>query len=157
MERTTLTLQDGSFAASSYLEGTTMNGDPASHLVHGMQRWRQRYPALQNCAVRDVLDQISDKWSVLIIIALAERPHRFGELKRAIEDISQRMLTQTLRDLQADGLIEREVFPTTPPSVEYRLSPLGQSFLAPLSALVAWTEENHPAIREAREVFARAA
>ena len=149
--------QGGRFDASSYLEGTTMNGDPARHLVHGMRRWRQRYPALQNCAVRDVLDQIADKWSVLIIIALAERPHRFGELKRAIEDISQRMLTQTLRDLQADGLIEREVFPTTPPAVEYRLSPLGQSFLTPLSALVAWTEENHPAIREARDEYGKAA
>jgi len=134
-----------------------MNGDPATHLVHGMQRWRQRHPALQNCAVRDVLDQISDKWSVLIIIALAERPHRFGELKRAIEDISQRMLTQTLRDLQADGLIEREVFPTAPPGVEYRLSPLGKSFLAPLSVLVSWTEANHEAIRVAREAFSAAA
>ena len=134
-----------------------MSSDPATHLVRGMQRWRQRFPALQNCAVRDVLDQLADKWSVLIIIALAAKPHRFGELKREIKDISQRMLTQTLRDLQADGLVEREVFPTTPPSVEYRLSPLGKSFLAPLSALVAWTEENHPAIREAREVFAKAA
>ncbi|MDC9822199.1 helix-turn-helix domain-containing protein [Devosia sp. ZB163] len=134
-----------------------MSGDPATHLVHGLQRWRQRYPALQNCAVRDVLDQLADKWSVLIIIALAAKPHRFGELKREIVDISQRMLTQTLRDLQADGLIEREVFPTTPPSVEYRLSPLGKSFLAPLSALVAWTEENHGAIREAREEFGKAA
>ena len=95
-----------------------MSGDPATHLVHGLQRWRQRYPALQNCAVRDVLDQLADKWSVLIIIALAAKPHRFGELKREIVDISQRMLTQTLRDLQADGLIEREVFPTTPPSVD---------------------------------------
>ena len=134
-----------------------MNGDPAAHLVHGMQRWRQRHPALQNCAVRDVLDQIADKWSVLIIIALAARPHRFGELKREIRDISQRMLTQTLRDLQGDGLIEREVFPTSPPTVEYRLSPLGKSFLGPLSALVGWTEENHAAIREARVEFAKEA
>jgi DNA-binding HxlR family transcriptional regulator len=67
------------------------------------------------------------------------------------------MLTQTLRDLQADGLIEREVFPTTPPSVEYRLSPLGQSFLVPLAAMVDWAFANHPTIRQARETFAAAA
>ena len=65
-------------------------------------------------------------------------------------DISQRMLTQTLRDLQRDGLIEREVFPTKPPSVEYSLSPLGMSLQTPLNALIAWAVEHHGAIREAR-------
>ena len=109
------------------------------------------------CPVRDVLDQLADKWSVLIVSTLAERPYRFGELKREIGDISQRMLTQTLRDLQADGMIEREVFPTTPPSVEYRLSPLGKSFLGPLVQLVQWADANHGAIREARVAFAAAA
>ncbi|WP_299640377.1 helix-turn-helix domain-containing protein [Devosia sp.] len=115
------------------------------------------YPDPAQCPVRNVLDQLADKWSVLIITALARRPFRFGELKREIGDISQRMLTQTLRDLQADGMIEREVFPTTPPSVEYRLSPMGRSFLVPLAALVDWALANHPAIREAREEFAKAA
>ena len=118
---------------------------------------REEYSSASQCPVRNVLDQIADKWSVLIVTQLAERPYRFGELKRAISDISQRMLTQTLRELQADGLIEREVFPTTPPSVEYRLSPMGRSFLVPLSALVDWAFTNHPAIREAREEFAKAA
>jgi len=109
------------------------------------------------CPVRNVLDQLGDKWSVLIITALAHRPYRFGELKREIADISQRMLTQTLRDLQADGLIEREVFPTTPPSVEYRLSPMGRSFLVPLSAMVDWAFANYGAIKDARVEFAKAA
>jgi DNA-binding HxlR family transcriptional regulator len=67
------------------------------------------------------------------------------------------MLTQTLRDLQADGLIERTVFPTTPPSVEYKLTPLGKSFLEPLSAVVDWAFRNHPVIRASREEFARQA
>ena len=107
--------------------------------------------------MRNVLDRIGDKWSVLILSALASRPYRFGELKRAIGDISQRMLTQTLRDLQSDGLIERTVFATSPPSVEYRLSPMGESILPPLGALVDWAKQNHPAIRQAREEFARAA
>lgn len=109
------------------------------------------------CPVRNVLDQLGDKWSVLIITALAHRPYRFGELKREIADISQRMLTQTLRDLQADGLVERTVYPTTPPSVEYKLSPMGQSFLVPLSAMVDWAFEHFPAIKEARMEFAKAA
>ncbi len=109
------------------------------------------------CPVRNVLDHLGDKWSVLIITALAHRPYRFGELRREIADISQRMLTQTLRDLQSDGLIEREVFPTTPPSVEYRLSPMGKSFLVPLSAMVDWAFANFPAIKDARAEFAKAA
>ena len=109
------------------------------------------------CPVRNVLDQLGDKWSVLIITALAERPYRFGQLKREIGDISQRMLTQTLRDLQADGMIERTVYPTTPPSVEYKLSPMGHSFLVPLSAMVDWAFAHFPAIREARAEFRKAA
>jgi DNA-binding HxlR family transcriptional regulator len=126
-------------------------------LVEQMRVSRASYADASQCPVRNVLDQIADKWSVLILSALAERPFRFGELKREIGDISQRMLTQTLRNLQAGGMIEREVFPTTPPSVEYRLSPMGRSFLRPLSALVEWAVENQPAIREARDSFANAA
>src|ERR1700748_1857030 len=84
-----------------------------------------------HCPVRDVLDCIGDKWSILLVMTLATRPQRFGELGRAIRDISKRMLTQTLRDLERDGLIPRHVFPTKPPSVEYCLSPRDQSLLAP--------------------------
>jgi DNA-binding HxlR family transcriptional regulator len=122
-----------------------------------LSRMMGAYADPSACPVRNVLDQLGDKWSVLIITALAHRPYRFGELKREIPDISQRMLTQTLRDLQADGLVEREVFPTTPPSVEYRLSPMGRSFLVPLSAMVEWAFANFGAIRQAREAFAKAA
>lgn len=107
-------------------------------------------PEFSACPVRDVLDQIGDKWSTLIVITLSERPYRFGELRRAVPDISQRMLTQTLRDLARDGLISRHVFPTQPPSVEYRLTPLGRSLMEPLGALVRWADTNHAAIRAAR-------
>ncbi len=127
------------------------------HLAPHLSQVRQQLPDPALCPVRDVLDQLADKWSVLILTTLSERPYRFAELKRAIGDISQRMLTQTLRDLQADGLIEREVYPTTPPAVEYRLSPLGRSFLVPLSALVEWSFANHETIRTARLRFAKAA
>ncbi len=107
------------------------------------------------CAIRDVLDRIGDKWSYLLIMTLAQRPHRFGELRRAIEDISQRMLTETLRSLQRDGLIERTVFPTTPPSVEYRLTDRGQSLQVPMRGLIDWAELEMPAIKFSREAFDR--
>jgi DNA-binding HxlR family transcriptional regulator len=106
-----------------------------------------------NCPVRDLLDQIGDKWSTLMLAVLATRPHRFGELRRAIPDISQRMLTQTLRDLQRDGLIERSVFATVPPSVEYALTPLGESLLDPILGLWRWASAHHPAVRTARAAF----
>ncbi len=134
-----------------------MSGLQADALAAHMKAKKASYPDPSQCPVRNVLDQLADKWSVLIVTTLAGRPFRFGELKREIGDISQRMLTQTLRDLQADGLVERQVFPTTPPSVEYRLSPMGRSFLVPLSALVEWAYDNHPAIREARAEFSKAA
>ncbi|WFT83489.1 helix-turn-helix domain-containing protein [Methylobacterium sp. CB376] len=103
--------------------------------------------------MRDVLDRVGDKWTSLILIALAEGPRRFGALGRAVPDISKRMLTQTLRHLERDGLATRTVFPTKPPSVEYRLTPLGESLLEPLAGLVAWAEERHAAIRAARARF----
>jgi DNA-binding HxlR family transcriptional regulator len=108
---------------------------------------------LGNCPVRQVLDKVGDKWSTLFVMVLGERPHRFGELRRAVPDISQRMLTQTLRELQRDGLVSRKVFPTTPPGVEYSLTPLGRSLLEPLSHLVNWADANHAEIRQARDAF----
>ncbi len=108
----------------------------------------------ENCPVRDVMDHIGGKWSSLLLNALAVRSHRFGELKRTVPDISQRMLTQTLRDLQRDGLISRHVFATVPPSVEYRLTPLGESLIPPLMGLARWATEHHSAVRAARVVFA---
>lgn len=105
------------------------------------------------CPVRDVLDRIGDKWSTLLLLTLGEGPHRFGALKRAVPDISQRMLTQTLRDLQRDGMISRTVFPTQPPSVEYRLTPMGESILGPLRALSDWADAHHAAIKAARATF----
>lgn len=106
-----------------------------------------------DCAVRGVLDRIGDKWSFLLVLSLTERPRRFSELRRDISDISQQMLTETLRSLQRDGLIHREVFATTPPSVEYRLTELGKSLLDPMQRLVLWAESKQPAIKRAREKY----
>ncbi|KQR34140.1 transcriptional regulator [Rhizobium sp. Leaf155] len=106
-----------------------------------------------NCPVRDLLNHIGGKWSTLLLQALAERPYRFGELRRMVPDISQRMLTQTLRDLQRDGYIHREVFPTKPPSVEYSMTPLGRSLYLPLSQVINWALDHHDAVKQARVTF----
>nr|WP_284408819.1 helix-turn-helix domain-containing protein [Acidovorax sp. SUPP3334] len=108
---------------------------------------------LGQCPVRDVLDHIGDKWTTLILLTLAPAPLRFGALQRAVPDISKRMLAQTLRSLERDGLLTRHVFPTKPPSVEYRLSALGQSVMTPLSHLLHWAEQHHGSIRSARERY----
>jgi len=105
------------------------------------------------CPVRNVLDRIGDKWSTLILVTLANGPHRFSAVQRAIPDISKRMLTQTFRDLERDGLIARAVFPTRPPSVEYRLTPLGETILEPLTVLVRWADRSHAAIKNARLAY----
>jgi DNA-binding HxlR family transcriptional regulator len=111
----------------------------------------------EKCPVRDVLANVGGKWTMLILMALAMREHRFNEMSRAIPDISKRMLTETLRRLERDGLIDREVFPTKPPSVVYRLAPSGRSFLGPLTDLVLWAEANHSGIQNARREFDAAA
>ena len=110
-----------------------------------------------DCPVRDTLDRVGDKWSTLVLVNLASGPLRFSAVQRAIPDSSKRMLTQTVRDLERDGLVSRTVFPTKPPSVEYRLSPLGETMLEPLEALVRWSERSVAAIKAAREAFDAAA
>ncbi|MFI6284049.1 winged helix-turn-helix transcriptional regulator [Streptomyces sp. NPDC051018] len=104
----------------------------------------------EQCPVTDVLRRVGDKWSILVIVLLGRRPYRFNELHRGIETISQRMLTRTLRGLENDGLVHREVFPTVPPGVEYSLTPLGRSLLEPLSALADWVMEHRGAVAAAR-------
>jgi DNA-binding HxlR family transcriptional regulator len=141
------------------MRGTGRGGQTpaASALGEGLRAWRARYPDLANCPVRNVLDQISGKWRTLLIVALTDGPLRFGALKRALPDISQRMLTQSLRELQRDGLIARRVYPTVPPSVDYRLTDIGRSLLEPLAGLIGWAEERAEAIAAARQDFDAAA
>ena len=108
-------------------------------------------------AISDVLARVGDKWSVLVVTRLGPGPMRFNELRRTIGGISQRMLTQSLRDLQRDGLIARRVYPTVPPSVDYRLTDLGRSLIEPLAGLIRWAEAQAEAIADAREAFDKAA
>jgi DNA-binding HxlR family transcriptional regulator len=110
--------------------------------------------ATGNCrTVSDVLARIGDKWSVQAVMLLADGPRRFNELKRMIGDVSQRMLTLTLRGLERDGLVTRTVFPTIPPRVDYALTPLGQSLRGPVQALGAWAIAHKDVIAKARQSF----
>lgn len=106
--------------------------------------------------VSRVLARVGDKWSVLIIMSLGERSMRFNELRRAIEGISQRMLTLTLRGLERDGLVSRQVTPSIPPRVDYHLTELGRSLSAPVRALGGWAQVHSEEIEAAQEKFERA-
>lgn len=95
-------------------------------------------PYNRNCATRTILDRIGDRWTVLVVGALTEGPMRFSELSRRIDGVSQKMLTQTLRGLERDGLVTRTVHAAVPPKVEYELTESGRTLTGPLSALDAW-------------------
>ncbi|WP_165040477.1 helix-turn-helix domain-containing protein [Dysgonomonas sp. ZJ709] len=108
----------------------------------------------QFCPIRDVLSHLSDKWSLLVVIVLSRNgTMRFNEIQKDIEDISQRMLTVTLRSLEADGLINRKIYAEVPPRVEYELTPLGATLLNPLRGLVEWAQENTITIHENRKKY----
>ncbi|GAB2886598.1 helix-turn-helix domain-containing protein [Paraburkholderia jirisanensis] len=115
--------------------------------------WQTQGFDAERCPLRNVLNMIGDKWSTLTLMSLSGKARRFNELHRQIPDISKRMLTQSLRTLERNGLITRHVFPTKPPSVEYRLSSLGQSAMAPLDTLTAWAEISFDKIVDARKHF----
>jgi DNA-binding HxlR family transcriptional regulator len=104
-------------------------------------------------AISDVLSRVGDKWSVLVVSKLGGGTRRFNELRRDIGGISQRMLTLTLRGLERDGLVERTIVPTSPPGVEYDLTPLGRDLLQPVSALSAWAIRNQGKIAQSRVKF----
>jgi DNA-binding HxlR family transcriptional regulator len=111
---------------------------------------------VQPCPIRDVLDRIGDQWSLLVLQALAARVMRFGEINRAIGDISKQMLSRTLKRLEQDGFVKRTLFAEIPPRVEYELTELGRSFLTPLDALVVWANANHQNICNARRDYSEA-
>ncbi|MFH8612148.1 winged helix-turn-helix transcriptional regulator [Streptomyces sp. NPDC018029] len=105
------------------------------------------------CPVREVIDRVVGKWSVPIIIAAARGPIRFTELERAIEGISRRMLTLTLRNLERDGLLKRTVHPTVPPKVEYELTSVARELHDTLLSLTGWAERHRVTIAESRAAY----
>jgi len=103
------------------------------------------------CPTRKVLDLIADKWTTLVIHILAGGTYRYSDLHRTIDGISQKMLTQTLRELEGNGLVLRKVFPEVPPRTEYSLTPLGLTLIEPLDALCAWAEQHLGDLERARQ------
>lgn len=103
-----------------------------------------------NCGSQLVLDLIANRWTALVIYALVGGTQRYSELHRKIGGVSQKMLTQTLRKLERDGLVERRVYPVVPPKVEYSLTPLGRTLTGPLQAICQWAEEHLPELERAR-------
>lgn len=126
---------------------------PTAPDVPSMADIRSSGWSIDTCPVRNVLAQVAGRWPLLILHALNERPHRFGALRRAVSDISQRMLTTTLRELQRQGLITRTVFPTVPPSVEYAMTDLGRSLFVAAQPLIVWAVLHHDTVEAARSRF----
>lgn len=102
------------------------------------------------CPTRKTLELLSSTWTVLVVHALAERTHRYSELKSRVEGITHKMLAQTLRALERDGLVTRKVYPVIPPKVEYTLAALGQTLVPILSSLCRWSEEHYDEVEAAR-------
>lgn len=118
------------------------------------ERNLEKFSDLMNCPVRHVLDRFGDKWSVLILIMLDEKGTlRFNALHHTIPDISQKMLTVTLRTLEADGLITRKIYPEIPPRVEYQLTEMGSSLIPYIDGLAKWALQNMPHILRSRDQY----
>ncbi|MEU4841333.1 winged helix-turn-helix transcriptional regulator [Nocardia testacea] len=108
---------------------------------------------LAECPARKLLDRISDKWVSLAVNALADGPQRYSDLRRRLASVSQKMLTQTLRNLERDGLVTRTVWPTVPQRVEYELTPLGHSLLPVMRAIKGWAEQHMDEVEKARAAY----
>ncbi|MEV0149343.1 MULTISPECIES: helix-turn-helix domain-containing protein [unclassified Nonomuraea] len=118
---------------------------------YDVRQWDTR----EDCEVRQILDRVADKWSLLVIALLDSRSLRFSELRREIDGVSQRMLSVTLRHLERDGLVTRTVHPVVPPRVDYALTPLGRTLHETIKSLVTWTESHQREIAEARAAYDR--
>lgn len=109
--------------------------------------------SLAGCGYRRVLEIISNKWTSLVMYALEDGSIRYGEMGRRIEGISKKMLTQTVRKLERDGLVQRHIIPTMPPTVEYSLTPLGESLLQPMKELRQWARAHYASVEAARAEY----
>ncbi|MDP4500343.1 winged helix-turn-helix transcriptional regulator [Nonomuraea turcica] len=135
-------MEDGTFRSLSYCD-STVDDD------YDVRQWDTR----EDCEVRQILDRIADKWSLLVIALLDCQSLRFSQLRREIDGVSQRMLSVTLRHLERDGLVSRKVHPVVPPRVDYALTPLGRTLHQTIKSLVTWTEEHQAEIASARAEY----
>lgn len=142
-----MTVEEGTSKSPTHPQGTRAGG--AGCEWDDAYQWDTR----EDCEVRQILDRIADKWSLLVIALLDRRKLRFTELRREIDGVSQRMLTVTLRQLERDGLVYRTVHPVVPPRVDYELTPLGVSLHETVQALVTWTDAHQREIAAARSAY----
>lgn len=112
-------------------------------------------PSPRTCPIRELTDQLADKWSICVLLALRDGPVRFNALKRRVEGVTQKMLGQTLRRLEVNGLVERRAYPTMPMRVEYEITPLGRTLEPIIAQLEAWAVANHAAVADARAACER--
>lgn len=141
--------QEGTKKLDTYFNVTITDNQPIM-----MEKIIENFTVSANCPVRNVLDRFGDKWSILILMVLGQNgTMRFNEINKTIGDISQKMLTVTLRTLEADGLISRQVFPEIPPRVEYQLTHLGFSLIPHINNLATWANEHIVEIKSSREKF----
>lgn len=141
-------MQESTFLSPAYPDVTTLDdlrdGDPRRGDVFA-----------RNCPTRQLLDRVGDKWSILLLGMLGEGELRFSALKRRVDGISQKMLAQTLRNLERDGLVTRHVEPTVPVSVTYAIAPLGRELLSALQMLIDWAETRMGAVAQAQQAYDR--
>ncbi|GGJ56932.1 winged helix-turn-helix transcriptional regulator [Deinococcus roseus] len=126
---------------------------PAESFVETSTPLTDLHASPQCPSLLEVLSRIGDKWSLCAIGQLYQGPLRFNKLKRSIDGVSQRMLTLTLRNLERDGLVQRTVYPTNPPSVEYQLTELGHTLIGPVKGIFDWAQSHRTDIQQARERF----
>jgi len=137
-------MEDGTSKSLGYCDGTVVDDDD-----YDVRQWDVR----EGCEVRQILDRVADKWSLLVIALLDCQSLRFTQLRREIDGVSQRMLSVTLRQLERDGLVSRTVHPVVPPRVDYALTPLGRTLHETIKSLVVWTEKHQQEIAEARSAY----
>ena len=130
-------MQDGTFHSPGHSDETWMRGDVFA----------------ADCPTRQLLDRVADKWSTLILIVLGEGPIRFNGLKRRIDGVSQKMLSQTLKSLERDGLVSRTVVATVPVTVTYAVTPLGRGLMASMQAMIDWAETQMPQVAAAQTAY----
>jgi DNA-binding HxlR family transcriptional regulator len=147
-----LKVKEGTFSCHAYQKGTNTDNQPDMTKNISEINWT----ATVDCPVRNVLDRFGDKWSILVLLILGGKDKmRFTELNKEIGDVSQKMLTVTLRTLEADGLVKRSVYPEIPPRVEYEVTKLGKSLLPHINSLTQWANLHYNEIEKARKVFGK--
>lgn len=150
-----MAVSDSAVSASTATGGAVATGGSRGAAATGSSsltaKWSVEGEAM--CPYRLVLEHVTSRWGVLVLIVLLERPYRFSELRRAIGRVSEKMLTQTLQTLERDGLVHRDARPVIPPRVDYSLTDLGREAAEQVKTLASWTEERMDAVLEARQAY----